>query len=330
LLLPGATIALISFADEIVTARSFAAKNRYQIDADQELVGLGVADVACGLVGGFPVSSSSARTAVVDVMGGKTQVVGLVASAFLILFLFFFTGLLAHLPLVVLATVLIVAVSGLVDVAEFRRLYTIRRSEFILAIVTMFAVLTLGLLEALGIAITLALVAALSRLVRPNDAVLVPNASGEGFHEIELRQTRDHAMVSGVIVYRFDGPLFFANAPRFLQRVRTLVAASDPAPEWLLIDAEAIVDLDTTAASMLSDLVEELRGRGIQVGVARASAPLRRMFQKTGLMEQIGSDCLFPMVSAAVRDCSASRQVTRQDGEALRVQTAVSHGTGIA
>lgn len=305
LILPAVTIALISFADELVTARSFAAKNHYEIEANQELVALGIADIASGLVGGFPVSSSSARTAVVDVMGGRTQVVGLAAVGLLVLFLFFFTSLLAHLPLVVLASVLIVAVAGLIDIRAFRQLYSIRRSEFWLATVTMVAVLTLGLLEAILVAVTLALVTALKRIVRPHDAVLVLNGATDGYSEIETDAAGEHTMVPGLIVYRFDGPLMFANALLFRERTCALVRASQPPIRWLLLDAEAIVDVDTTAASMLIELTTELRAQGIEIAFARTSAPLYSMLQKTGVVSHIGATHFFPLLSSAVQTLNA-------------------------
>ena len=300
LIVPALTITLLSFADAIVTARSFAAKNHYEIDANQELVALGIADIACGLVGGFPVSSSSARTAVVDALGGQTQVAGLVAVGLLALFLVLFTSLLAFLPLVVLAAVLIVAVAGLIDGSAFRQLYTIRRSEFWLALVTLGTVLTAGLLEALLVAVTLALLRALMRIIQPHDAVLVAHASAEGYREIAPDAVGTHMMQPGLIVYRFDGPLMFANALLFRDRIRALSQSNATPIRWLLIDAEAIVDIDTTAASMLIDLSTELRTQGIVLSFARTSAPLYRMLEKTGVIAQVGADHFFPLLSSAV------------------------------
>ena len=301
LILPAVTIALISFADEIITARSFAAKYHYEIDANQELVALGMADIASGLVGGFPVSSSSARTAVVTVMGGRTQVASLVAVGLLALFLVLFTSLLAFLPLVVLATVLIVAVAGLIDLHAFRQLYTIRPSEFWLAIVTMVAVLTLGLLAAILLSVTLALGMALKRIVQPHDAVLLARAGMEGYREIAPDTAGEHAMLPGLIVYRFDGPLMFANAPLFREQTRAVIRSSLSPVRWLLVDAEAIVDIDTTAASMLIELTTELQAQGIGLAFARTSESLYRMFQKTGVVSHVGAPHFFPLLSSAVR-----------------------------
>lgn len=300
LLLPAASIALLSFADEIVTARSFATRNNYEIDADQELLGLGAADIACGLLGGFPVSASSARTAVVDSVGGRTQLVGLIAAGLLILFLCFFTTLLANLPLVVLAAVLIVAVSGLIDMKELRRLYVIRRSEFFLAVVTMVAVVTIGLLEAILVAVVLAVVSVLGRLVRPHDAVLVSNVETNGLREIDIAATNDLEVVPGVIIYRFDAPLFFANASSFVERARALIATSQAPVAGFVLDAESITDLDSTAADSVAHLLGELQAKDIHIVVARASAPLREMLRRTGLAEQIGEEQFFPLLSSAV------------------------------
>jgi len=225
----------------------------------------------------------------------------LLAVRLLALFLVFLTSLLAFLPLVVLASVLIVAVAGLIDIHAFRQLYSVRRSEFWLAMVTMVAVLTLGLLQAILVAVTLALVTALKRIVRPHDAVLVSSRGPEGYRESETDAAGEHAMLPGLIVYRFDGPLMFANALRFRDRTRALVRSSQPPVRWLLLDAEAIVDVDTTAASMLIELTTELRAQGTEIAFARTSAPLHRMLEKTGVVSHVGAIHFFPLLSSAVQ-----------------------------
>lgn len=301
LIMPSVTIALISFADAIITARSFAAKYHYEIDANQELVALGVADIAAGLVGGFPISSSSARTAVVTAMGGRTQVASLTAVGLLGIFLAFFTGLLSFLPVVVLAAVLIKAVAGLIDWQAFRQLYRIRPSEFWLAMLTMVGVLTLGLLEAIALAVALALAMTLRRIIQPHDALLLPSEEREGYREIATHAAGEHTMLPGLIVYRFDGPLMFVNASLFREQIRAIITSSTAPMRWVLVDAEAIVDIDTTAASMLIELAAELREDGIGLAFARTSESLYRMLQKTGVIERIGAPHVFPLLGSAVR-----------------------------
>jgi sulfate permease, SulP family len=300
LVIPSLSIALIAFTDVLVNSRSFAMKNRYKVDADQELVGLGAANLASSLLGGFPVSSSSARTAVADNMGGQSQVVGLVAAGLCALFLLFLTGLLANLPLVILAAVLIVAVWGLIDFAQLRWLYRIRRGEFWLAMLTMFGVVTAGLLETILLAVVLSLIGVIARMSRPHDAVLHHDRDNDIFVEMETDGTDRVELAPGLIVYRFDAPLFFANANFFLEQARKLIAAAEHPVRWFLINAEPIVDVDATAATVFVEFDEEMDRRGIQIAVARASQPLRQALDRTGVTERIGGDYFFASLHAAI------------------------------
>ena len=301
LLVPSLSMALIAFTDVLVNSTSFAVKNKYRIDADQELIGLGAANLGSSLLGGFPISSSSARTAVADSMGGRTQVLGLVAALLCILFLLFLTGLLTNLPLVTLAAILMVAVWGLIDFAQLRWLYRVRRSEFWLAILTALGVLTVGLLQAILLTVLLSLLGVIARMSRPHDAVLGHDAIQDIFveREIDLRPT-DVELLPGLIVYRFDAPLFFANASYFLDRARALIDAAEHPVRWFLINAEPIVDVDATAAAIFMEFDAEMDDRHIQIVIARASEPLRAMLDRTGVTERIGEKYFFPSLHGAI------------------------------
>ena len=301
LLVPSLSMALIAFTDVLVNSTSFAVKNKYRIDADQELIGLGAANLGSSLLGGFPISSSSARTAVADSMGGRTQVLGLVAALLCILFLLFLTGLLTNLPLVTLAAILMVAVWGLIDFAQLRWLYRVRRSEFWLAILTALGVLTVGLLQAILLTVLLSLLGVIARMSRPHDAVLGHDATQDIFveREIDLRPT-DVELLPGLIVYRFDAPLFFANASYFLDRARALIDAAEHPVRWFLINAEPIVDVDATAAAIFMEFDAEMDDRHIQIVIARASEPLRAMLDRTGVTARIGEKYFFPSLHGAI------------------------------
>jgi SulP family sulfate permease len=303
LLVPSLSMALIAFTDVLVNSRSFAMKNRYTVDADQELLGLGAASIGAGLLGGFPVSSSSARTAVADAMGGQSQVAGLVAAALCVLFLLLLTGLLANLPLLILAAILITAVWGLIDFAQFAWLWQVRRSEFWLALLTALGVLTIGLLQTIFLAVIFSLLGVIGRISRPHDAVLHHDAARDLFVEQETDGSAPVELMPGLIVYRFDAPLFFANAPRFLEQARRLIACAEHPVRWFLINAEPLVDIDATAAMTFVEFDAEMDAANIQIVIARPSAPLRAMLDRTGVTERIGEAYFFDSLHDAIEAC---------------------------
>jgi high affinity sulfate transporter 1 len=300
LLVPSLSMALIAFTDVLVNSRSFAMKNRYTVDADQELLGLGAANISAALLGGFPVSSSSARTAVADAMGGKSQVAGLAAAGLCLVFLLFFTGLLANLPLLVLAAILIVAVWGLIDFEQLAWLWRVRRDEFWLALLTGLGVLTIGLLQTILLAVFFSLLGVIGRISRPHDAVLHHDAESDLFVEQDTDGSVPVELLPGLIVYRFDAPLFFANAPRFLEQARRLIACADHPVRWFLINAEPIVDIDATAAMTFVEFDAEMDAAGIQIAIARPSEPLCEMLKRTGVMERIGEAYFFESLHDAI------------------------------
>lgn len=300
-LLPGAlAITILIYADEVLTARVFAAKHGQKIDANQEFVAIGMANIAAGFLTGFPAATSGSRTAVADQMGGKTQLVGLIAAALTVIFLLFFTPLLAPLPTAALGAIIIIASFGLLDVAAFRFLRRVRPAEFWLAVVTAVGVLTVGILQGILVAVMLSLINVIYHISRPNDALLddVDVNGGTVYRGVADKETA--LTEPGLIVYRFDAPLVFANAGYFTERLENLIAAAGEELKCVVLDAEAISDFDSTAAEALENLDADLERRGVDLWVARANEPLRQLLQVTGLTQRLGKDNVYPSVRAAV------------------------------
>jgi high affinity sulfate transporter 1 len=298
LVIGAAGLALISFNSAMVTARSFAVKNRYEIDSNQEFIALGVADIGAGLLQGFAISGADSRTAVNDSVGGKSQVTGLVAAGLLILVLLFFTAPLALLPITVLAAVLINAAIGLFDLPGLIRLRRVSRQEFRLSLVTFLGVITVGVLPGVLIAVTLALLQLLARASHPHDAVLGRVANTGAFHDIKSHPEAE--TFPGLVIYRFDASLLFFNADHFKSQVRFYVTGAQTAVRYFLLDAETMPLVDTTGAASLDELRAELSERGIVLAIAAAKGPVRAMLDRTGLTQQIGATHLFPTVESAV------------------------------
>ena len=300
-LLPAAlALTILIYADEVLTARVFAVKHGQKVDANQEFVALGMANIGAGLLTGFPAALSASRTAVNDQMGAKTQWVGLFAAALTIIFLLFLTPLLAPLPTVALGAIIIVASLGLIDLAAFRFLRKVRRAEFWLAVVTAFGVLTVGVLQGILVAVMLSLVNVIYHISRPHDALLddVDASGGTTYRGVTDKDTT--MTEPGLIVYRFDAPLVFANAAFFSERLEELVTNAGEGLQCVVIDAEAISDFDSTAAEALENLDADLERRNVELWIARANGPLRDLLQTTGLTARIGEDNIHVSVRAAV------------------------------
>jgi sulfate permease, SulP family len=300
-LLPAAlALTILIYADEVLSARVFAAKHGQKIDANQEFIAIGMANIGAGFLTGFPAATSGARTAIADQMGGKSQWVGLIAAAITIVFLLFFTPLLAPLPTVVLGAVIIVASFGLLDVAAFRFLRQVLPAEFWLAVMTTFGVLTVGILQGILVAVMLSLINVIFHISRPHDALLdgMDASGGTVYRGVADKETA--LTEPGLIVYRFDAPLVFANAAFFSERLEELVAHAGAGLHCVILDAEAISDFDSTAAEALENLDADLERRGIELWVARANGPLRSLLQATGLTVRIGQESMYPSVRAAV------------------------------
>lgn len=300
-LLPAAlALTILIYADEILTSRVFATKHSQKIDANQEFVAIGMANISAGFLTGFPVALSASRTTVSDQMGGKSQWVGLIAAALTIVFLLFFTPLLAPLPTVALGAVIIVASLGLIDMAAFRFLRQVRPAEFWLAVVTAFGVLTIGVLAGILFAVMLSLVTILYRMARPHDALLddVDASGGTVYRGVTDKETA--LTEPGLIVYRFDAPLVFANAAFFTERMEALISNAGSGLQCVILDAEAISDFDSTAAEALENLDADLDRLGVDLWIARANEPLRNLLTATGLTKRLGPEHIYPSVRAAV------------------------------
>ena len=259
-----------------------------------------MANIGAGFLTGFPAALSASRTTVNDQMGGKTQWVGLIAAALTIIFLLFFTPLLAPLPTVALGAIIIVASLGLIDIAAFRFLRQVRPAEFWLAVVTAFGVLTVGVLAGILVAVVLSLIYVLYRIARPHDALLddVDAAGGTVYRGVADKETA--LTEPGLIVYRFDAPLVFANAAFFTERLEALIANAGAGLKCVILDAEAISDFDSTAAEALENLDADLERLGVDLWIARANGPLRQLLTATGLTKRLGAEHIYPSVRAAV------------------------------
>jgi high affinity sulfate transporter 1 len=298
LLVAGALgIALVALTDTISTASSFAARTGQEIDGDGEMVGIGVANVAAGLFQGFPVSTSGSRTAVAEQAGAKTQLTGLVGAAAIVLMLVLVPGLLKNLPNPTLAAVVIAASLSLADIPGTVRLWHQRRVEFLLSVTAFLGVALLGVLEGIAVAVALSILNVFRRAWWPYQTTLgrVPGLQGQ--HDRQLHP--DAEQLPGVVIFRFDAPLFFANARTFRDEIRRL-AASDPKPHWILIAAEPITDVDTTAADMLADLDEELNAAGTSLVFAELKHPVRRKLERYELIGPLNPDHFFPTLDAAL------------------------------
>jgi high affinity sulfate transporter 1 len=296
-LVPAAVgIAFVAFADTSVLSRSYAGRLRDEVDQNRELAVLGVANIATGFFQGFPVSTSSSRTAVAEDTGARSQVAGLVGAGILGLLLIVGTGLVRDLPLSALAAVVIVAIVGLIDIGAARRLLRWRRSEFTLAMVALAGVAVLGVLWGVGIAIALSLLTFVRRAWRPHDAVLGRVDNLKGYHDTE--RYPDARLIPGLVLYRFDAPLFFANADYFRERVRGLVRSRDVS--WIVVAAEPITDIDATAGEALRGINDELDANGIELAFAELKDPVRDQLRRYGIDTAIGSHRFFPTIGVAV------------------------------
>ena len=299
LLLAGALgIALVSLTDTISTASAFAARSGDQIDGDKEMIGIGAANIAAGFFQGFPVSTSGSRTAVAAQNGAKTQVTGLVGAAAIALMLLFAPGLLRNLPQPTLAAVVIAASLSLADIAGMRRLWRQRKSDFALATTAFLGVALLGVLPGIALAVALSILDVFNRAWRPYQAVLGRVPELAGYHDTGVYPNAD--LLPGLVIFRFDSPLFFANANTFRDQVLAL-ADTDPCPQWILVAAEPITDIDTTAADMLEDLDIRLNEKGVSLVFAEMKSRVHDRVERYELTGTINPEHFYPTISEAVR-----------------------------
>jgi high affinity sulfate transporter 1 len=298
LLVAGALgIALVALTDTISTASAFAARTGQEVDGNGEMIGIGVANVAAGFFQGFPVSTSGSRTAVAEQAGAKTQLTGVAGAALIVLMLLLVPGLLKNLPNPTLAAVVIAASLSLADVSGTVRLWRQRRVEFLLTITAFAGVALLGVLEGIAVAVALSILNVFRRAWRPYQTTLgrVPGRPGQ--HDRRLHPEAEE--LPGLVIFRFDGPLFFANARTFREQIRAL-AKGDTRPEWIIIAAEPITDVDTTAADMLVELDKELNAAGTSLVFAELKHPVRANLERYELIGPLDPGHFFPTLDAAV------------------------------
>jgi high affinity sulfate transporter 1 len=290
-------IALVSLADTISTASAFAARTGQEIDGNGEMIGIGVANLAAGLFQGFPVSTSGSRTAVAERSGAKTQLTGITGAAVIIVMIVLIPGLFRNLPQPALAAVVITASLSLADIPATLRLWKQRKAEFLLSITAFGGVALLGVLPGIAVAVGLSILNVFRRAWWPYDTELGRVEGLEGYHDVQTHPEAQH--LPGLAIYRFDGPLFFANAKTFRDEIRRL-ARADPPPRWILIAAEPMTDVDTTASDMLEDLDEALNADGISLVFAELKDPVRGKIERYGLTRTINPRHFFPTIESAV------------------------------
>jgi sulfate permease, SulP family len=298
LLVPALGVLFVGYTDNVLTARAFASRGGHPVDANQELLALGAANVGSGLVAGFPVSSSGSRTAIGAAAGSRTQLYSLVALGAVVAVLLFLRAGLARFPTAVLGAIVVYAAVRLIDLAGFRRLARFRRSELMLALTAMAGVLVFDVLYGILVAIGVSLADLLARVARPHDAILVRVPGLAGMHDID--DYPDARMIPGLVVYRYDSPLFFANAQDFKRRALAAVDTNAGRVDWFILNVEANVEVDITGLDAVEELRAELAGRGIVVALARVKQDLLDDLTAYGLADKIGADLLFPTLPAAV------------------------------
>jgi SulP family sulfate permease len=298
LLVPAIGVAIVGFSDNVLTGRAFAARRRDRIDANQEFLALGVANLGSGLLSAFPVSSSGSRTAIGDAVGSRSQLYSLVALGVVLVTMFFLGPVLAAFPMAALGGVVVFAAIRLVDVGEMRRLAHFRRSELVIALSTTAAVLVLGVLPGIGVAIGLSILDLLRRVARPHDGILGYAPDVPGMHDVDdYPQART---VPGLVVYRYDSPIFFADAEDFRRRALAAVDASRTPVEWFLLNAEANIEVDLTGVDALEEVRRTLADRGIVFAMARVKQDLRVQLEAAGFVEKMGADRIFLTLPTAV------------------------------
>ena len=298
-LIPAALgIALVSATDMSVLSRTFSIRRGEEVDQDRELVALGGANLATGLFSGMPISSSASRTPVAEAAGAQTQLTSVVGALAIAALLVAAPGLLVDLPTATLAAVVIAAGLSLVDVDSMARLWRVRSSEFWLALASFLGVALVGVIEGVFFAVALSLLKFVRRAWSPHDAVLGRADGVKGYHD--LTYYPGARQVPGLILYRFDAPLFFANADVFRDRIRERIATAGSPVRWVVVAAEPITDVDTTAAAMLDALQEELTTAGITLAFAEVKDPIRARLRRYGALLRVPDELFFPTVGTAV------------------------------
>jgi len=298
ILIGGFAVALVSFADTSVLSRAYAARMGYRVNPNQEMVGLGAANLAAGFFQGFPISSSSSRTPVAEAAGAKTQLTGIVGAITVAALLLLAPNLLQHLPESALAAVVIASAIGLFEIADLKRIYRIQRWEFWLSIVCFIGVVVLGAIPGILLAIVIAVIEFLWDGWRPHSAVLGRADGVKGYHDIT--RYPEARRIPGLVLFRWDAPLFFANAELFKERVLAAAASSPTPAKWVVVAAEPVTSVDVTASDSLSELIAQLKAQGIDFKFAELKDPVKDKLKRFGLFQELGEATFFPTVGAAV------------------------------
>ena len=308
ILIGGFAVALVSFADTSVLSRVYAAKTRTTVDPNQEMVGLGAANLAAGFFQGFPISSSSSRTPVAEAAGAKTQLTGVVGALAVALLLLAAPDLLQNLPTSALAAVVIASAIGLFEFTDLRRIFRIQRWEFWLSIACTVGVAVFGAIPGIGLAIGLAIIEFMWSAWRPYSAVLGRIDRVDGYHDVSRHA--DAGRIPGLVLFRWDAPLFFANAEQFHARALDAIEGSPTPVRWLVIAAEPVTGVDVTSADMLLELDQTLHTAGIEMCFAEMKGPVKDTLKRFGLFTRLGENNFFPTLGSAV---SAYRKVHEVD-----------------
>ena len=303
LVLPALGVLLVGYTDFILTARAFSGRaddtdDGPELDANQEFLALGAANLGAAALHGFPVSSSASRTALASSSGARSQVYSLIAGALVLAVLLFLSPLLSRTPSAVLGALVVYAAVRMIDLAGFRRLASFRRRELLLALGCLVGVLALDILYGVLVAVGLSVAELLTRVARPHDAVqgVVPGIAG--MHDVDDYPAA--RTIPGLLVYRYDSPLFFANAEDFRRRALAAVDEQTAPVRWFVLNAEANVEVDITALDALDELRQELTDRGIVFALARVKQDLREELQAYGLADSVGAERIFPTLPTAV------------------------------
>ena len=312
-LVGGCAMAMVSFADTSVLSRAYAARLGYRADPNQEMVALGAANLATGFFQGFPISSSSSRTPVAEAAGARTQLTGVVGALAIALLLLVAPNLLQHLPTAALAAVVIAAAISLFEFADLKRIYRIQRWEFWLAIVCFVGVAVFGVIQGIGVAIAMAIAEFLWDGWRPHSAILGRAQGVKGYHDI--KRYPDARRIPGLVLFRWDAPLFFANAEFFRERVLDAVATSPTPVRWLVVAAEPVTSVDVTACDMLVELDKALHAQGIELCFAELKDPVKDKLKRFGLFAQLGESYFFPTIGVAVSRYLEINNVKWEDWE---------------
>jgi high affinity sulfate transporter 1 len=300
-------IALLAIGDTISTSTGFAARRGIEVDGDQEMFGIGSANLLAGFFQGFPVSTSGSRTAVAEQSGAKTQMTGVVAALLVLAMLLFVPGLVQNMPNSALAAIIIAASLSLFDVAELRHLWVVQKSEFVLALSALLGVALVGVLQGIVIAVVISIFQLFEKAWRPYAAVLGKPEGIQGYHDIAHFPAA--SQIPRLLMIRWDAPLFFANASLFRKKLRKLIAQTESKPLWIVIAAEPMNDIDTTAGDMLVDLDKELNAAGIHLVFAELKSHVVEKVESYGLLETIDRRHFYPTIEVAVEEFQRETQI---------------------